>query len=88
MKGKYVGDNHPLFGKIHSEATKDKMSRAQGTTIFVYSLDNQLLHTFTSATKAGIFFKISRPTVLKYARSREIYKEKYIFSLEINSPSK
>jgi group I intron endonuclease len=72
------GINHPFFGKTHNEETKDKISRAQGITIYVYSLDSvnrpeQLLYTFTSATRAGLHFKSKAHTILKYANSGEIF---------------
>ena len=80
-------ENHPNFNKTHSEQTKDKMSRAKGTTIYVYSLDHQLINTFSSAAKAGESLKSSHKTILKYARYRPVSESKYIFSLEVLNPS-
>jgi len=81
------GVKHPFFGKIHSEVTKDKISQAQGITIYVYNLNNELLYTFTSATRAGQHLKSKAHTILKYAHSGEIFKKEYILSLKILSSS-
>lgn len=87
------GSNHPLYGKTPSDETKKRMSHALGTTIFMYSLDNQLLSTFTSSVAAAKYFSCTFNTILKYARSRYIFKSQYILSLEplennLNSPFK
>lgn len=71
------------LGSTHSEETKEKMSRAKGTTIYVYNLKYELLYTFTSATKAELHFKSKTHTILKYARSGEIFRKENILSLEV-----
>jgi len=58
-----------LKGYKHSEITKFNMSRAKGTTIFAYSLQYELLNTFTSSQIASKHFKCSDGTIMKYARS-------------------
>jgi len=91
MKGKnshLIGELNPMFGNTHSQETKDKMSRAQGTTIYVYSLESELLYTFSSATKAEQYFRSRTETILKYARSNAIFRKEYILSLtELSSTS-
>jgi group I intron endonuclease len=84
-----------MIGRIICEETRKKISEARkgdknpmygisnGTTIYVYSLDFQLLYTFTSANKARLYFKCSGITILKYALSRQIFRGEYIFSLEV-----
>lgn len=47
---KILEKNH---GKKHSEDTRKKMSLARGTTIFVYSLQSELLYTFSSSRAAA-----------------------------------
>lgn len=59
------GVNHPFYGKSHTEEAKLKQSMARGTTIFLYSLEFELLETFVSARKAGLYLGISKGTVLK-----------------------
>lgn len=82
MSAAQLGEKNHNFGKIFSESTKNKMSLAKGTSIKVYSLDLKLLYTFTSATKAKLHFRSKTDTILKYARSRNIFRDKYILSLE------
>jgi NADH-ubiquinone oxidoreductase chain 4 len=56
------GDKNPNFSNPtnyqHSEETREKMSAIKGTTIFIHSLDNECLYTFTSsrATPTECFF--------------------------------
>jgi hypothetical protein len=67
-------------GKSHSADTKAKMSAAQGTVIFVYDLEGTLVNKYSSARKAAINFDSSGSTILKYASSGKVFKEKWIFS--------
>jgi group I intron endonuclease len=74
------GENHPFFGKTHTEETKLKQSMARGITIYLYSLNFELLETFISARKAGLYLGSSKGTILKYAESGLVFKKKYILS--------
>jgi len=71
------------IGKTLLEETKDKISKALGNTVFVYSLDRELLLTFPSSRVAAKHFHCSCTMILKCAQSQNIFKNKYIFSLEI-----
>lgn len=59
-----TGDKSPFFGLIHSDETKNKMSDALGTTIFVFSLQSELLYTFPSSGEraAGKHFNSNKST--------------------------
>jgi len=78
-----TGENHPMFGKAHSIETLTKMSAVQGTTIFVYDSNGSLVNTFTSARKAGIFFKCSPTTIKKYTITEQLFQDKWILSFSI-----
>jgi group I intron endonuclease len=68
-------------GKNFSAETKAKMSEARGTKIYLYSSDGtSLINTFPSAIKAAETLNISKDTIRKYAKSQELFKEKWIFS--------
>ena len=81
MFGK-IGPTHPRSGKTHSQDTKNKMSQAKASLIYLYSLDLQLLGTFSSLRKITKYLKCTHSTIIKYIRSREIFKDQYILSLE------
>jgi group I intron endonuclease len=81
------GDKNPNFGKTRSNETKKKISETKGTTIYVYSLNYQLLQIFVSSRKAGEYLKCTHPMILKYTRSGEIFKDQYILSFKELSPS-
>lgn len=76
------GDKHSLYGNTHSVETRRKMSKAKGTSIFVYNLDLQLIETFTSATMAAQYFKCSPHTIMKYARLEKFFQSEYKLSLK------
>ena len=62
-----TGENHHLFGLLHSIASRVKINEAKGTTIFVYDTQSSLVNTFNSANKAAKFFNCSHTTILKNA---------------------
>jgi group I intron endonuclease len=77
-----VGEKNSMFGKSHSVGTKAKMSLANGTNIYVYSLDKStLINTFPSAFKAGKFFNVTHSTIIKYARKGLIFKKQWLLSM-------
>ena len=88
------GSNHPFFGKTRSQDTKDKIiiheMNDDGTTIFVYSLQYDLLFTFSSSRSAAKYFSCDYTTILRYARSgRKKNTQMRVFfciSLEVKSP--
>lgn len=57
-----------------------------GTSIYLYSLNGQLLNTFSSSREAGEFLKCNHSTIIKYARSNTIFYDQYILSLKELSP--
>jgi group I intron endonuclease len=74
------GENNHMFGKTHSEETKNKLSRINGTSIFVYNLQAEFVDSFTSIKKAANHFKASQATIVKYALSEKIFRSQYILS--------
>jgi len=55
---------------------------SQKITIYVYSLDYQLLKTFPSSLSAADYFNCSDTTIMRNARSGKIFQDKYILSLK------
>jgi group I intron endonuclease len=76
------GVNNSNYGKITSEETKIKIRKVLGNIIFVYSLENELLLTLPSGKVAAEYFKCALSTLMTYARSNAIFKDKYILSLK------
>jgi group I intron endonuclease len=98
MSAAKSGVNYPLFGKTHSpetrykmmeakqnmsKETRQKMSEAQGTTIYLYNRYLVLMETFSSARLAAKYLSCSNTTIMKYARNGEIFKKEYRLSLEV-----
>ncbi|BDC33840.1 hypothetical protein EMPS_mp27 (mitochondrion) [Entomortierella parvispora] len=72
-----IGNKNPNFGKVHTAESRAKMG-VREIPIFVYLLDGTLENNFTSVTEAGKFFKAQNKTILKYVKSGEIFREKYL----------
>lgn len=78
-----TGTHNPMFGKIHTAQTKEKMSIVKGTAIYVYDTQGSLAYIFSSARKAAEFFDCSYPTILKFARNGLLFKERWILFTSI-----
>jgi group I intron endonuclease len=71
-------------GKIPSLDTRAKMSAAKGTAILVYSTAQELVYNFSSARKAAEHFGGSPNTISKYAKSGELFRDKWILSFQLS----
>jgi len=85
FQNQYILSLEPLTSAF--KAFTNKFSRHEGIIIYIYSLDGQLIESFTSATKAGLYLKLTRQTIMNYAHSNKILKNKFILSLKELSPS-
>jgi len=63
------GSNNPMYGKLPANAM----------TIYIYSLDNVLVQTFSSMTAAAKFLNTSTVQVHRYVRSGKVWNDKYSF---------
>jgi len=72
-------------GKTHTPETLAKMSAAKGGgTIYLYNAEKTtLVNSFPSAREAAKYLNLSFPTIIKYARKGEIYKEQWFFSTSL-----
>jgi len=72
------------LSRKYSEYTKLKKSAVSGKPVYIYekfsSSGFNLIGSFVSARRAGIFLDISGNTVIKYMNSGEIFKDRYKFS--------
>jgi hypothetical protein len=80
------GDKHYLFGKTRSKEIKEKISKTKGTTIYLFSLDQELIQSFPSARATAKFFNCDDLQIMRYAKSRYIFREKYVLSLALLEP--
>lgn len=81
------GDKNPrgMLGKTHSTETLAKISAVKGTTIYVYDTQGTLVNTFSSANKAAEHFNSSHPTIAKYAKNNNLFKNYWYLSYSIRS---
>jgi hypothetical protein len=70
-----------LKGRTIPLKTKEKLSIANGSIIFIHTLELECLQTFPSSRSAAEPSVPSAPTILKYAQSNKIFRDQYILSL-------
>ena len=75
----------PLVAQENSDLTQPSSSKV-AITIYVYSLDQELLYTFPSSRAAAKHFECDKSTIIRYAQSKKIFQGKYIFSLNSLTP--
>src|SRR5690349_2525746 len=87
MSDSKSGANNPMHGKTHTPESKAQMSVAKsganhpmyGVTptnalpVYVYSIDNVLIHLFLSKLSAAKFLGVSDTTVIRYLRSGKVF---------------
>jgi group I intron endonuclease len=69
-----------MFGKTHSEETKDLMRSKKvkyPNSVGIYDLDNYLIKSFDYASDLAIYLNVSKVTVSKYIGNGLVYKDKY-----------
>jgi group I intron endonuclease len=75
-----------MFGKTHSEKTKDLMRSKKvkyPNGVGVYDLDDNLVKSFDYASDLAIYLNVSKVTVSKYINNGGIFQGKYY--LKVNS---
>lgn len=82
LRNECVSSLAPLESRFEPIKNIYQPSR-KGNIIFVYSLNKECLFTFSSSAAAANHFKCVKTTILKHARSSEIFQDQYILSLEI-----
>ena len=65
-----TGANNPMYGKVAANAM----------TIYIYSLDNVLVHSFTSQVSAAKYLGVSNITVFRHLRSGKEFQGKYFIT--------
>jgi group I intron endonuclease len=82
------GELNPMFGKIHSEKTRDLMrSKKKKYTdgVGLYDLDNKLIKRFDYASDLAKHLNVSKVTVSKYINHGLVYKDKYYLKVNPNT---
>jgi len=86
FKNEYILSLEPLISEFKLSLGITRLGR-KGTSIYLYSLDYQLLKTFSSSREAGGYFQCNHITIMRYARSGKIFQDQYILSFEKLSKS-
>lgn len=82
------GELNPMFGKTHSENTRDLMrSKKKKYTngVGLYDLDNKLIKRFDYASDLAKHLNVSKVTVSKYIYDGLVYKDKYYLKVNSNT---
>jgi group I intron endonuclease len=78
------GELNPMFGKKHSEATKEVISskiNKHPYGVGIYDLNDNLISKFKNNAKLAQHLNISRVTVGKYLNSGLVYNKIYRFKV-------
>ena len=76
------GDLNPMFGKKHSEETKDMMRKRKNKYLLgvaIFDLQGNLISKFENNVELAKHLKISKVTVGKYLNNNLIYDNSYYF---------
>lgn len=76
------GNLNPMYGKIHSEDTKAKMSESKNKYILgvgIFDLEGNLISKYKNNVELAKHLNVSKVTVGKYLNSKLIYKNSYYF---------
>lgn len=78
------GDKNPFYGKHHSEETKDYYATKYGSTVWVYTVDENnsfvLVERFVSIKKAAFYLKCAKKTISIYAENGKMFRDLYRIS--------
>ena len=80
------GSLNPMFGKTHSEKTKELIRSKRvkyPNGVGIYDLDNNMIKRFDYASDLAIYLNVSKVTVSKYINKGLVFKGKYY--LKVNS---
>lgn len=74
MKGKFNGENHPMYGKQHTEETKQKISQARkgkrNKPILQYSLIGEFIREWESITQVNKELNIDNSSITKCCKEK------------------
>jgi hypothetical protein len=76
------GNLNPMYGKTHSEATKDEMRKRKNKYplgVGIFDLEGNLISKFENNVELAKHLKISKVTVWKYLNTNLIYGNSYYF---------
>lgn len=94
MFGKtHTAEVKALISKVHkgntvSAESKALISEANGSIIYVYDKESNLVNTFNSARKAAEHFNCHHTTIMKYVKNNKLYQDQWILSISLITNNK
>jgi group I intron endonuclease len=71
------GENHPMFGKTHTAEARVKVSSAKNKPVSIFTLENELVQSFPSISKAAQFLGMSNWGVSLAIKRESIVQGRY-----------
>lgn len=88
LKIRMSGNNNPMAGNPISEHVKNTIRATQNKPVYLYNFySKELLKVFPNQAQVYLEFKASPKTIIKYLKSGQIYKNKYLLSSILLSSS-
>jgi group I intron endonuclease len=84
MKMRMSGSNNPMAGKLVTELVKQAIKETQNQRVYLYdSNTKELMKVYSSQVEFIKELHVSPKTVIKYLKSGEVWRERYIISSSI-----
>lgn len=78
------GANNPMTGKSVNDKIKEAIRATQNKPVYLYDFHfKEFIRVIPNQTQAYLEFKASPKTIIKYLRSGQIYKNKYLLSFTL-----
>ena len=83
MKARILNkNNHPMFGKTHSEATKHLMSIKKSIRpLGLYDENNNFIDKYSNQVELANKFGVHKTTISRYIKSGKLFKNKFYIKL-------
>nr|QCW06906.1 ribosomal protein S3 [Drechslerella brochopaga] len=76
------GEKNPMFGKLHNEKTRTKISDTKGTKVLVFDLLTKNFSEFNSIRKAAEKLNAPNSTIRNCVLQKKIYKDRYEITIK------
>jgi group I intron endonuclease len=84
MKMRMSGSNNPMAGKLVTELVKQAIKDTQNQRVYLYDSNTiELMKVYSSQIEFIKELHVSPKTVIKYLKSGEVWRERYIISSSI-----
>lgn len=79
-----LGINNPMVGKLVTDLVKQTIRNTHNQPVYLYDYETKkLLNVFSNQKEFIKEYNVLSKTVIKYLKSKEVWRDKYIISSNI-----